>query len=85
MATVAHFFLPVSPEQARFLTRKEALIAKARGVRQVGDIERVGGVVWRDIGATFLDLKSWLPAVSCPVQSTLGHALDEVSPHFGRR
>ncbi|KAL8872800.1 MAG: hypothetical protein Q9174_001631 [Haloplaca sp. 1 TL-2023] len=62
MAAVAYFFLPVCPEQARFLTREEALIAKARGVRQVGDIERVGGIVWKDIGATFLDLKSWLPA-----------------------
>ncbi|KAL8950445.1 MAG: hypothetical protein Q9222_003513 [Ikaeria aurantiellina] len=34
MAAVAYRFLPVSPDQARFLTEEEAVVAKARGVRQ---------------------------------------------------
>ncbi|KAI4263776.1 MAG: hypothetical protein L6R42_001084 [Xanthoria sp. 1 TBL-2021] len=64
MAAVAYRFLPVSPEQARFLNQEEALVAKARGVRQVGDVTRVGGIVWRDIGATLIDAKAWITAVS---------------------
>lgn len=63
MAFVAYFFLPIAPEKARFLNEKEATIAKARGVRQVGDVERVGGVVWKDIGGAFLDAKCWFTAV----------------------
>ncbi|KAL8738740.1 MAG: hypothetical protein Q9181_000495 [Wetmoreana brouardii] len=62
MAAVAYFFLPVSPDKARFLTKEEAMIAKARGVRQVGDAERIGGIVWKDIGATLLDPKAWFTA-----------------------
>ncbi|KAL8707525.1 MAG: hypothetical protein Q9220_007467 [cf. Caloplaca sp. 1 TL-2023] len=66
MAAVAYRFLPVSPDKARFLTEEEALVAKARGVRQVGDIGRVGGIVWKDIGATLLDAKAWFTAVFTP-------------------
>ncbi|KAL8943433.1 MAG: hypothetical protein Q9216_001071 [Gyalolechia sp. 2 TL-2023] len=62
MAIVAYFFLPVSPDKARFLTEEEALVAKARAVRQVGDVERVGGIVWKDILSTFLDPKAWFTA-----------------------
>lgn len=39
------------------------VIAKARGVRQVGGVERVGGIVWKEIGAALLDLKCWFTAV----------------------
>ncbi|KAL8667507.1 MAG: hypothetical protein Q9202_000723 [Teloschistes flavicans] len=63
MAAVAYRFLPASPEQARFLTHEETLVAKARGVRQVGDIKRIGGIVWRDIGAALIDPKAWFTAV----------------------
>lgn len=63
MAAVAYRFLPVSPEKARFLTEEEALIAKARGVRQVGDTVRLGGIVWKDVVATLLDAKAWFTAV----------------------
>lgn len=66
MAAVAYYFLPVSPDKARFLTQEEALVAKARVVRQVGDTARVGGIVWKDIGATLLDMKAWLTAVFPP-------------------
>lgn len=65
MAVVAFFFLPDSPEQARFLTEEEKLVAKARGVRQVGDVEkRVGGVAWKDVGLALADAKCWFTAVS---------------------
>ncbi|CAO1597323.1 hypothetical protein XANCAGTX0491_001137 [Xanthoria calcicola] len=62
MAAVAYRFLPVSPEQARFLNQEEALVVKARGVRQVGDVSRIGGIDWRDIGATLIDAKAWITA-----------------------
>ncbi|KAL8841941.1 MAG: hypothetical protein Q9170_000721 [Blastenia crenularia] len=70
MAAVAYFFLPVSPDRARFLTEEEASVAKARAVRQVGDVARVGSIVWKDVGATLADLKAWFTAVRllpCPV------------------
>ena len=64
MALVAYFFLPDSPEKARFLNEEEKLIAKARGVRQIGEVGRVGGIVWKDIIAALLDVKCWFTAVS---------------------
>ncbi|MCJ1474138.1 hypothetical protein MMC13_002796 [Lambiella insularis] len=70
LAPVAFFFLPDSADKARFLTEDEKIIAKARGVRQVGTHERVGGIVWKDIGLTLLDAKAWFTALmyfSCNV------------------
>jgi len=70
MAAVAFFFLPDSPEKARFLTEEEKVVAKARGVRQAGSSKRIGGIVWKDIGATLLDPKAWLTGLmyfSCNV------------------
>lgn len=64
LAPTAYFFLPDSPAHARFLTAEEKLVAKARGVRQVGEVERVGSLDWKDIGATLLDLKAWVTSVS---------------------
>lgn len=64
MAPVAFFFLPDVPEKARFLNEEERLIAKARGVRQVGEVNRIGSVVWKDVGLAFLDAKCWFTAVS---------------------
>lgn len=54
-----YFVLPDSPEKASFLTEEEKLVARARGVRQVGDQEahRVGHINFKDIGAALLDLK----------------------------
>lgn len=71
MAAAAYRFLPVSPDKARFLTEEEALVAKARGVRQVGDTARIGGIVWKDIGATLLDAKAWFTAVSRGIHVSL--------------
>ncbi|MCJ1316452.1 hypothetical protein MMC15_001773 [Xylographa vitiligo] len=70
LAPVVFFFLPDSPDKARFLTEDEKLIAKARGVRQVGTHERIGGVVWKDIGLCLLDPIAWFTALmyfSCNV------------------
>lgn len=64
MAAVAFKFLPDAPDKARFLNTQEKLVAKARGVRQVGDAKRVGGIVWKDVGAALLDAKCWFTAVS---------------------
>ena len=61
---VAYFFLPDTPAKAKFLTEEEKLVAKARGVRQVGDIERVGSLDLKDIGRTLLDFKAWMTSVS---------------------
>ena len=63
MAAVAFFFLPDTPDKARFLSEQERLVAKLRGVRQAGDTKRVGGIVWKDIAAALLDAKCWITAV----------------------
>jgi sugar phosphate permease len=65
MSAVAFFFLPDSPEKARFLTEEEKLVAKARGVQQAGSSQRIGGIIWSDIGAVLLDPKAWLTGLMC--------------------
>ncbi|KAL3417371.1 major facilitator superfamily transporter [Phlyctema vagabunda] len=73
VAGFATFFLmPDSPEQARFLSTEDKLVARARGVRQVGHEEghRVGSINWKDVGAALLDLKNYFTALmyfSCNV------------------
>lgn len=66
MAAVAYFFLPDAPDKARFLTEEEKVVARAREVRQVGTEGRRGGVNWKDIALTLIDVKAWLTAVSLP-------------------
>lgn len=85
MVPIAYFFLPDTPDKARFLTEEEKvsrgslrgttdantpkLIAKARGVRQVGGVERIGGIVWKEVGLALVDVKCWLTAVSSAMES----------------
>ncbi|KAH0539066.1 hypothetical protein FGG08_004364 [Glutinoglossum americanum] len=57
MAPVAFFFLPDSPEKAKFLTVEEKAIARARSVRQVGEGERVGSIDWRQVKGALCDVK----------------------------
>lgn len=66
LAFVAWFFLPDSPEKARFLNPEEQEVAKARAIRQVGQegSTRVGGISFKEVGAALLDIKNWLTAVS---------------------
>ncbi|KAI9734163.1 MAG: hypothetical protein M1818_006631 [Claussenomyces sp. TS43310] len=72
MAFVAYFFLPDSPEKARFLSEEEKEVGKARAIRQVGEegAARIGGVKWNEIGEALLDPKNMLTALmyfSCNV------------------
>lgn len=70
MVPITFFFLPDSPDTARFLTEDEKRVAKARGVRQVGHEQRIGSISWKDVGLTFIDAKAWFTALmyfSCNV------------------
>jgi MFS family permease len=71
LAFVAFFFLPDSPEKARFLNPEEKEVGKARAIRQVGmeGANRIGSVSLSDVGAALLDIKNWLTAVSHPIRS----------------
>ncbi|KAF2739561.1 MFS general substrate transporter [Polyplosphaeria fusca] len=60
MAAVAYFYLPDSPEKAKFLTDEEKKVARARGVRQAGAGTRVGGVSLKELGQGLLDPKGWI-------------------------
>lgn len=64
MAAIAYFFLPDSPEKARFLNEDEKRVAKARGVLQVGDKKRVGSVSLKEMAKGLLDIKGWILGVS---------------------
>jgi sugar phosphate permease len=64
MAAVAWFYLPDSPEKARFLTEEERDVARRRGVLQAGAATRVGGIKWKEIGEGLGDIKGWILGVS---------------------
>ncbi|KAI0443254.1 major facilitator superfamily domain-containing protein [Xylaria telfairii] len=65
LATIAFFFIPDSPEKARFLDAEEKEIVKSRAMRQVGTDAnaRIGTFHLRDLGAVLLDWKAWLCAL----------------------
>lgn len=63
MAAVAWFFLPDSPEKARFLTEEEKVVARARGVRQAGAATRIGAINWKEMLEGLMDLKGWILGV----------------------
>ena len=62
MAPIAWYFIPDSPDKARFLNAEEKEIVKSRALRQTGEAAsaRVGNVSLKDMGATLLDVKAWL-------------------------
>lgn len=62
MATAAFFFIPDSPEKARFLTAEEKDIVRARAIRQVGTHAeaRISGLSYKDLGTAIIDLKVWM-------------------------
>lgn len=66
LAFVAWFFLPDSPEKAKFLNDDEKEVARARAIRQVGQdgVTRLGGISFTEVVAALLDVKNWLTAVS---------------------
>ena len=65
MAPVAYFFIPDSPDKARFLNTEEREIVKARALRQVGTEpgSRIGGLNAKDFMLTLIDYKAWFVAV----------------------
>lgn len=87
MAPVVFFFLPDSPEKARFLTTDEKRVALGRVIKQNGRQERIGGVVWKDVIGALTDLKAWLVALiyfSCNVSySSLPVYLPTIIQEFG--
>lgn len=68
MAPFAFFFIPDSPDKARFLNDEEREIVKSRSMRQVGteSVVRIGGLNLREFLETLLDYKAWFVAVGLP-------------------
>ncbi|KAI0536474.1 MFS general substrate transporter [Xylaria digitata] len=65
LAIAAFYFIPDSPEKARFLDAEEKGIVKSRAIRQVGmgaANARIGAFRLKDIGAVLIDIKAWLCA-----------------------
>lgn len=62
MAAAAFFFLPSSPDEARFLTGRERHVVRSRVLRQVGTSARarVGGLDVADFGRAVVDPKVWM-------------------------
>lgn len=65
MVFIAFFFMPDSPEQARFLNEEEIEFARAKAISQVGieGSKRIGGASPKDVGAALIDIPNWLTAV----------------------
>jgi hypothetical protein len=66
MAPVVFFFIPDSPDKARFLNSEDKKVVKSRAMHQVGTepILRLGGLNIKELGLTLLDYKAWFVAVS---------------------
>ncbi|RMY75691.1 hypothetical protein D0863_02423 [Hortaea werneckii] len=62
MAVVTFFVLPDSPQKAWFLNEDEKRIALARGVRQVGKADRIGGINIKETLLALTDAKAWFTA-----------------------
>lgn len=62
MATAAFFFIPDSPEKARFLTPSEKDVVRSRAMRQVGTDAnaRIGRFSIKDIAPVLIDVKAWI-------------------------
>lgn len=63
LVPIAFYFIPDSPDSARFLNGEEKAIAKSRAVRQTGTSERIGGVNLTQLVQTLYDAKAWCYAV----------------------
>lgn len=68
MAFVAFYFMPDSPEKARFLNEEEKEAAKVRAIRQVDQegADRVGSINFKEVGLALMDVRNWITAVSLP-------------------
>lgn len=65
MAAVAFFFVPDSPEKARFLNAEEKSIVHSRAIGQVGTgaSARIGGIKVKEILPVVFDAKVWICAL----------------------
>lgn len=62
--------MPDAAHKARFLNEEEKRVALARGVRQIGTSDRVGGINLKEVLKTLKDPKPWFTALmyfSCNV------------------
>lgn len=77
MTPFAFFFIPDSPDKARFLNSEEREIIKSRSMRQVGTepAVRIGGLNFTEFLSTLIDYKAWFVAVSPPLNSLTGLSL----------
>jgi sugar phosphate permease len=75
LGAITFFCLPDTPEKARFLSEEQKVIARARGVRQVGEEaeHRLGHLRWSHVIEALLDWKNWVTAVS--------HIFVEIQPY----
>lgn len=72
LAFAAFFFLPDSPDTARFLNEEDRQVTRARAIQQTGTegAARVGHVNFREVFAALADIKTWIPPMmyfSCNV------------------
>ena len=63
LAPVAWYFIPDSPDNAKFLNVQEKAIAKSRAIRQTGTSERIGGLNPKQLALVLIDAKAWCYAV----------------------
>lgn len=63
MVPFAFFFIPDSPDKAKFLHDDQKEIVKDRAVRQTGVVDRVGSLDFRDLFLALIDPIAWLNAV----------------------
>lgn len=67
LAPIAFFFIPDSPDHAKFLNVEEKAIAKSRAIRQAGTSNRIGGLNLKQLFQTLYDAKAWCYAVCSSV------------------
>ena len=62
-AVITWFFMPDSPEKAKFLSKEELVVARARAIRQVGKEEavRIHRIDWDEVWGAMCDLKVCVP------------------------
>ncbi|KAL9091258.1 MAG: hypothetical protein Q9165_004892 [Trypethelium subeluteriae] len=74
MAVITFFAMPNGPAHAWFLTEDEKRIARARGVRQVGEnVQRTGSIEWGSLFKGLLDAKMWFTAEFKLTESITAH------------
>ncbi|KAI2770055.1 hypothetical protein DTO012A8_5070 [Penicillium roqueforti] len=69
-ALLAWFYVPDSPQDAKFLNKEEKEVARARAMQQSGEPDRAVKIQWKELAMTLLDVKAWLTALmyfSCNV------------------